>query len=96
MRAYELFEGSEVPFTKAQMDFIIHTLSNRPVDELEFETVYVSNLYTIIEKSSNVIVYQTPDEDDADHLCDEFNQDKDIGKDALVQSLITNRKKYQI
>lgn len=96
MRAIEIYEAESIGLTKAQMEYILHTLSNRPNEQLNFEVIVLSGLYTIIENSSKVIVIQTRDEDEADQLCDEFNHDKDTGKDALVQSLITNRKKYQI
>lgn len=96
MKASELYEGTEAPLSKAQMDFIIHQLQQRPIDDLNFEVVKLQGKYAIIENSSKVIVYVTYDEDEADSICDHFNHDKDVGKDSLIQSLITNRKKYNI
>lgn len=96
MRAYQIFEGSESSLTKAQMDFIIHTMQTRPIDSFTYEAIKLGNKFLIIETSTNVIVYETRDESEADELCDQFNHDKDMGKDALVYSLKTNRKKYNI
>lgn len=96
MRAYHIFEGEESPLSKAQMDFIIHTMQTRPVESFTYETIKLGSKFLIIENTTNVIVYETTNEEEADDLCDQFNHDKDMGKDALVYSLKTNRKKYNI
>lgn len=96
MRIYEINEGEESPITKNQMDFLQQTIRNKPADYFEYETISLNGKFIIVEKHTEVIVYETTNEDEADQLCDQFNQDKDVGKDALDYSLNKNRKIYNL
>lgn len=94
MRASKIFEGQKEKVSRHVMDDLISRVENTPPDEITYEVVKVGSMYMVIENSSNIIIFDTPSETEADSTCDHFNHDKDVGKDALIYSLNKNREIY--
>lgn len=94
MRASKIFEGQKEKVSRHVMDDLISRVENTPPDQITYEVVKVGSTFMVIESGSNIIIFDTPSENEADSTCDHFNHDKDVGKDALIYSLNKNREIY--
>ena len=94
MRAVEIFEGKREKLSAAQMEFLIHQMQIKQPEDFNYEVIFLDGKYLIVETTTNIVVYETNDEAEADEYCDHFNHDKFVGKDALVFSLKKNKEKY--
>lgn len=70
----------------------ISGIENTSPDDFFYEVIKTGGYFTLKEKTTGIIIFKTFDEDYADETCDNFNLDKDAGKDALINSLNTNYK----
>ena len=48
---------------------------------------FKNDVFSIMEQNIKISIYTTENEVEADELCDEFNHDKDQGKDALIHAI---------
>lgn len=69
------------------------TIKNIDPTTLEFYVESNGKYFTLKEKRTGIVIFKTFDEDYADETCDSFNMDKDVGKDALVDTIEKFHKK---
>ena len=64
-------------------------IENTDPMSLDFEVKKSGDHWTLYEKNLDIIIFKTFDENYADETCDNFNHDKDVGKDALINAIKT-------
>lgn len=64
-------------------------ISATPPQNFEYAVSLTGGHYTLKEVNTNIVIFKTTDENYADECCDQFNSDKDVGKDALLNAIKT-------
>lgn len=67
----------------------LEKIENIDPANLEFVVKKTGDHLTLQEMTTKIIIFKTTDEAYADETCDNFNHDKDAGKDALINAIKT-------